>query len=135
MINFNKKQALLSNWINIEHNGFNLLLPDGDYRFAVLLSNTVRYGKNEFIKFNCSYKVLYANGKPFNRTQSEMVEIYICINGKHSVEGRTILKQIESSIGLGILNDTKLYKDTEFILQVAVRKINTFKFDQIGAVL
>jgi len=135
MINFYKKQSLLSNWVNIEFDGKNLLLPTGDYRITVQSSNAVRYGKNQYIVFNCSYKVLYVNGKPYNTTQPELVQIYICIDGKHAVEGRKCLKTIEDSIGLGILDDTKLYKDTEFVLHVVLQEINTFTFNQIGAVL
>jgi hypothetical protein len=135
MINFYKKQALLSNWINIQYNGLDLLLPTGDYHITIQSSNIKRYGSNQYIIFNSSYKVLYANGKPYFHTQPELLSIYICIQGKHAVEGRKILKSIEDTIGLGILDDTKLYEDTEFNLRVALTSINTFKFNQIGAVL
>lgn len=132
MINFDKKQALLSNWISLttpkEYGGVSVMMPDGEYPFTVLHSRLVRYGPTEYVKFRCSYKYN-------NSIQPELAEIYMCIVGKHAIEGRKCLKSIEDTIGLGVLDDTKLYEGTEFTLRVVNRKINTFRFNQIGAVL
>lgn len=128
MMNFAKKQTLLSNWVSLEYEGMNLLFPDGDYKMTVISANAQRYGADQYIVFICSY--VWGDEK-----QPEVVEIYINIAGTHAVEGRKILKSIENSIGLGKLNDTKLYIDTEFTLRIKLREVNTFKFNQIEAVI
>jgi hypothetical protein len=140
MINFDKKQALLSNWISIEAPECpdrSFLVRDMDTHLRVISANIVRYGQNQYIVFRCSYKVLWdsKSKKAYGKLQPEIFNLYISIRGRHAVEGRSLLADINKAIGLGDLDDTKLYKDLEFRVHVAFRGINTFKFNQIGRVL
>jgi hypothetical protein len=139
MINFDKKQALLSNWISIEvqeNPDRYFLVHDMDIELTVLSARISGYGKDRYIVFRCSYKVLWdtASEKVYYKTQPEIFELWICLSGTHAVQGRKVLSKINSAIGLGELNDTKLYKDCKFKVHISNRSINNFHFNEIGRV-
>jgi hypothetical protein len=121
-----KEQKLLSSWADSS------CPTQGSMGYIIKDAGLIKgEGNNQYIAFDCRFtdrwrKVIFNGTLPDVSTT-----IYICVRGNHAVEGRRILQQLESRIGAGKLDNTKLYIGSEFCCRFEKTTINNYNFNTI----
>lgn len=104
--------------------------------YEILSANKVKLDCSEYIVLSCSTAPIaeYGGQEHIGMKLDCITDVYICIKGKHSANGRALLQQIEDSIGKGFLDDTNKYIGESFVIHSIKRDMNSWEYNQIGMV-
>lgn len=105
--------------------------------YEILSADKVQLDNSEYIVLSCSTApVVEFKGRDehIGMKLDCITDVYICIKGKHSANGRALLQQIEDSIGKGFLDDTKKYIGESFVIHITKRDMNSWEYNQIDMV-